>query len=122
MPAWRAGSRLRRAPSILANRLAHLEQRNILLRTHDSGDRRKTGYRLTVDGPTLIPILVEIAAWSARTDPDTGAPVDWVALVDADKPAMIRLITATVREGGCIFVGDNNVLAELARGADAPSG
>jgi hypothetical protein len=31
---------------------------------------------------------------------------------------MIRLITDTVRDGGCIFVGDNSVLARLAHGAD----
>jgi DNA-binding HxlR family transcriptional regulator len=102
------------APSILANRLAHLEQRDILTRTRDHSDRRKTSYRLTETGLALIPILLEIAAWSARTDPDTDAPPDWIALVNSDKERMTRLITETVREGGCIFLGRNSVLARLA--------
>ncbi len=102
------------APSVLAGRLAHLEQRNILTRTRDDSDRRKTGYRLTETGLALIPVLLEIAAWSARTDPDTDAPPDWMALVESDKERVTRLITDTVREGGCIFVGDDSVLARLA--------
>lgn len=102
------------APSVLANRLTHLEQRGVLVRTRDHSDRRKTSYRLTEAGLALIPVLLEIAAWSARTDPDTDAPPDWITLVNSDKERMTRLITDTVREGGCIFVGDDSVLARLA--------
>ncbi len=102
------------APSVLANRLAYLEQRGILTRTRDGGDGRKTSYRLTDAGLALVPVLLEIAAWSARVDPDTDAPPEWIALVNADKARMTRLITETVREGGCIFLGDNSVLAKLA--------
>jgi DNA-binding HxlR family transcriptional regulator len=102
------------APSILANRLAHLEQRNILTRTRDHSDRRKASYRLTETGLALIPILLEIAAWSARTDPDTDAPQEWIALVDSDKERITRLVIETVRDGGCVFVGENSVLARLA--------
>jgi DNA-binding HxlR family transcriptional regulator len=101
------------APSVLANRLTHLEQRGILTRTRDGGDGRKTSYRLTETGLALIPVLLEIAAWSARSDPDTDAPPDWIALVNSDKERMTRLITETVREGECIFVGENSVVARL---------
>jgi len=107
------------APSVLANRLAHLEQRNILTRTRDDSDRRKASYRLTETGLALIPVLLDIAAWSARVDPDTDAPPDWIALVDTDRERMTQLITETVREGGCIFLGENSVLARLTNGFTA---
>ena len=94
--------------------LAALNLAHELQQLRDDSDRRKTGYRLTETGLALIPVLLEIAAWSARTDPDTDAPPDWIALVESDKERMTRLITDTVREGGCIFVGDDSVLARLA--------
>jgi DNA-binding HxlR family transcriptional regulator len=102
------------APSVLTNRLAHLEQRGILTRTSDSDDGRRISYRLTETGLALIPVLLEIAAWSARLDPDTDAPPDWIALVNSDKERMTRLITETVRDGGSVFVGANSVLSRLA--------
>lgn len=101
------------APSVLTNRLAYLEQRDILTRTRDGADGRKISYRLTETGLALIPVLLEIAAWSARVDPDTDAPPDWIALVNSDKERMTQLITETVRDGGSIFVGENSVLAKL---------
>ena len=54
------------------------------------------------------------ATWSAGTDPDTDAPPDWIALVNSDKERMTRLIIDTVRDGGCVFIGDDSVLAKLA--------
>jgi DNA-binding HxlR family transcriptional regulator len=106
------------APSVLADRLAHLERRGILTRGRDDGgDRRRTSYRLTETGLALVPVLLEIAAWSARTDPDTDAPPDWIALVEADKERMTRLVTETVRAGGSVFAGAGSVVARLAGGS-----
>ena len=98
------------ATNILANRLAWLEQNGILVKTPDTADRRKDIYSLTDKGLDLIPILLEIANWSAKHDPQSGAPPDWIALVNLDKDTITRIICATVREGGSIFVGRNRVL------------
>jgi DNA-binding HxlR family transcriptional regulator len=101
------------APSVLSARLTHLEAAGVLVSSPDPTDRRRVTYQLTETGLRLIPILVEIAAWSARTDPQTQAPMDWIDLVASRKPEMIALITDTVRAGGSVFVGENCVLAKV---------
>ena len=101
------------APSVLSSRLTALEAAGILTNSPDPADRRRVRYDLTERGLRLIPILVEIAGWSARVDPETQAPMEWVDLVDSRKPEMIALITDTVRAGGCVFIGENSVLAKL---------
>ena len=102
------------APSVLAARLAQLEANGILDRNPDPGDARRVVYTLTETGLALIPILLEIASWSARVDPDTDTPPEWIAAVNHDKAAITDLIIDTVRAGGTIFVGPNSVLASLA--------
>ena len=102
------------ATNILASRLAWLEQNGILVKTPNPADKRKDVYSLTEKGLDLIPILLEMASWSARHDPQTDAPPDWIALVDADKENMTRLIRETVRSGGAIFVGPNSAISKLS--------
>src|SRR5689334_12259386 len=93
------------ATNILADRLTLLEERGILRKKPHPHDKRKEVYSLTEKGLDLIPILIELAAWGAHHDPQTGAPQDWIALVSANRDNMIRLIRDTVRGGGAIFVG-----------------
>jgi DNA-binding HxlR family transcriptional regulator len=109
------------APSVLTARLAYLEERGILTHGPHPDDGRKVSYGLTEAGLRLIPVLLEIAAWSAGTDPDTDAPPEWIALVAADRERMIRLITDTVRAGGAIFAGSDSVVARLPA-EPAPAG
>jgi DNA-binding HxlR family transcriptional regulator len=107
------------APSVLSTRLTQLEEAGILVAEPDPADRRRIGYRLTETGLALIPILMEIANWSARIDPDTQAPIEWIETVARNKPEMIELVTRTVRNGGAVFVGENSVVEQV--GAAAPS-
>ena len=102
------------APSVLSARLTQLEAAGVLVSSPDPVDRRRVSYRLTEIGLKLIPVLVEIAAWSARVDPATGAPIDWIEMVDRNKAEMLERITTTVRNGGAVFVGENSVLAQLS--------
>jgi len=62
------------ASNILSDRLRRLEAGDIILREHDPNDRRQLIYRATDKGQTLIPVLLEIAAWGASNDPSTAAP------------------------------------------------
>lgn len=107
------------APSVLSTRLTQLEAAGILVSSPDPTDRRRITYHLTEVGLGLIPIMVEIANWSARVDPETGAPIDWIETVARHKPEMIELITETVRNGGAVFVGENSVVAQLDATAPA---
>ncbi len=102
------------ATNILASRLEQLQQKGILVKTNLASDKRKEMYHLTDKGLDLIPILLELATWSAHHDPQTDAPQGWIALVNADKAKMVKLIRATVQRGGAIFVGADSVVNQLA--------
>lgn len=101
------------ATNILANRLAQLEQQGVLVKKLSEKDKRKEEYILTEKGLDLIPVLVEMANWSAEYDPHTGAPAAWIALMKADREKMIRLIRETVQSGGSVFVGEKSLLGQL---------
>jgi len=102
------------ATNILASRLAQLEEQGIVVRTPYEADRRKDVYSLTEKGLDLIPILLELASWGAQHDPYTGAPEEWITLVNADKAKMNRRIRDTVQRGGSIFSGPESVVSKLA--------
>lgn len=99
--------------NILANRLALLEDKGILVKTPHAQDKRKDDYSLTEKGLDLIPILMEMGTWGAKYDSETGAPQAWVAYANAHKAEVTRLIYETVRSGGAVFVGENSVLRQL---------
>jgi DNA-binding HxlR family transcriptional regulator len=60
------------ATNVLADRLARLEEDGII-RKHEAPSRGAGGYRLTEKGIDLLPILLEVIAWSAKHDPKTAA-------------------------------------------------
>ena len=101
------------ATNILASRLARLEQQGILVKKPSPSDKRKEEYALTEKGLDLIPVLVEMANWSARYDPQTAAPAAWIALMEAEREKMIQRIRETVRSGGSVFVGERSLLNQL---------
>src|SRR5690349_14238085 len=88
------------ATNILASRLAQLGDHGILVKKPYEGDKRKDVYALTEKGLDLIPILLEMATWGAHHDSQTGAPPQWIAMVNADKENITRLIRETVKAGG----------------------
>ena len=98
------------ATNILASRLAHLEEQGILMKKASGQDKRKEEYVLTEKGLDLIPVLVEMANWSAEYDPYTAAPDAWIALMRAEREKMIGLIRETVQSGGSVFVGEKSLL------------
>ena len=102
------------ATNILASRLARLEQLGILVKRPSPSDKRKDEYILTEKGLDLIPVLVEMANWSAEYDPQTGAPPAWIALMKAEREQMIERMRETVRSGAAVFVGENSLISQLA--------
>lgn len=101
------------ATNILASRLAQLEADGILRKSPHPTDGRKEIYSLTDKGLDLIPLLLEMAAWGAAHDPQTGAPPDWIAYVNANKADVVARVRETVRAGGSIFVGEDSVVRQL---------
>ncbi len=84
------------ATNILADRLARLEDSGIITKTRDPGDGRRYSYRLTEKGKGLIPILVEIIAWSATHNEGTIAAPGFIEAARNDKPALIAELLAAV--------------------------
>ncbi len=101
------------ATNILASRLARLEEQGILMKKPSGQDKRKEEYVLTEKGLDLIPVLVEMANWSAEHDPHPGAPAAWITLMKADREKMIGLIRETVQRGGSVFVGEKSLLSQF---------
>ena len=101
------------ATNILASRLAHLEHQGLLMKKPSEQDKRKEEYALTEKGLDLIPILAEIANWSAEHDSHTAAPAAWIALMKADREKMIGLMRETVQSGGSVFVGEKSLLSQF---------
>jgi DNA-binding HxlR family transcriptional regulator len=100
------------ATNILASRLAHLEHQGILVKKPDP-EKRKEMYVLTEKGLDLIPVLVEMANWSAEHDPHSAAPAAWIALMKAEKEKMTQLIRQTVQSGGSVFSGPKSLISPL---------
>lgn len=72
------------ATNILADRLALLQREDILSRMPHPTDKRKEIFILTEKGLDLIPVLLQIEAWSARHDPKTDAPQELVSRIEKD--------------------------------------
>jgi DNA-binding HxlR family transcriptional regulator len=76
--------------NILANRLARLEADGIITRDVIRTADARTKYRLTEKGLDLMPMLLEMIAWSARHDPKTAAEKTFVKRVRTDRDGLIR--------------------------------
>lgn len=92
------------ATNILAGRLERLEKMELVVKSPDPTDKRKDIYSLTEKGLDLIPMLMEIGAWSAKYDPDQPEEFkQFVQMVRADQARLTAQFIEKVRNGGAIF-------------------
>jgi DNA-binding HxlR family transcriptional regulator len=80
------------ATNILADRLARLEAAGLIARTSDDPHSGKQEYHATAKGKDLIPLLLEMVAWSARHDPGVAVPGALVAELEKDRAGAARSI------------------------------
>jgi DNA-binding HxlR family transcriptional regulator len=73
------------ATNVLADRLARLEGDEIVAK---EGRGAAARYRLTRKGVDLLPILLEMIAWSARYDPKTAADRRFVRRFHSDRAGL----------------------------------
>lgn len=78
------------ASNILADRLHRLEAAGLVTRTGDPEDRRRMRYGATTAARALLPVLVEMAYWGARHDPESAAPPGFAAAYEADRDGLLR--------------------------------
>lgn len=98
--------------NILADRLAYLEREGIIKKEQLKSDKRKILYVPTEKGLDLVPVMVEMIAWSAKNEnwhalepkgnADQKAFVGRVATT-ADKTEIIEEVKNSVRNGGSVF-------------------
>jgi len=78
------------ATNVLADRLTRLEQDGLVVADRGAGGGRAHRYRPTSKAIDLLPVLLEIIAWSAAYDPATAADPAFVARLRADRPGLER--------------------------------
>lgn len=72
--------------NILADRLRSLVREGLVRK---EGRGRGTRYSLTEKGIDLLPVLVEIIIWSARHDPKTATPAEFVDRATTDRDRLL---------------------------------
>jgi DNA-binding HxlR family transcriptional regulator len=102
------------ATNILAGRLEYLEREGLIEKIPHATDRRKEIYSVTELGLELVPMFVEMIAWSAKNETwqtmDHNASVEQYRFVERavktkNKAKLIGEIKETVRAGRCVFEG-----------------
>ena len=71
--------------NILAERLERLETGGLISKARDSRNLSKYEYRLTPKGRDLLPVLLDVIAWSAKYDADTAAPKSFIRRLKHDR-------------------------------------
>ena len=78
--------------NILTDRLRRLEEHEIVEKSVAPDNRSKLIYRLTEKGKDLIPVMLEIAAWSARHDAATNVRKGLVEGMARDREKLIKTV------------------------------
>ena len=101
------------ATNILANRLEYLEKEGLISKSPHPDDKRKDYYTVTELGIALVPMFLEMIAWSAingawQTMDHCDATPEQVAFVQkaattTNKKKLIEDVKKIVRRGGCVF-------------------
>lgn len=72
--------------NVLTSRLRTLAGEGLIRR---DGSGRATRYSLTLKGLDLLPTMVALIVWSARYDPQTAAPGEFVARAANDRDGLV---------------------------------
>lgn len=82
--------------NILADRLLRLEEHGIIVK-EVADDRRSAIYRLTEKGKDLLPVMLEITAWSAKHDARTNAPSDFVHMLRKARRQLVASVVSKLK-------------------------
>ena len=103
------------ATNILANRLEYLEKEGLISKSPHPDDKRKDYYSVTEKGVALVPMFIEMIAWSAQQETwqtmdhcnATPQQVSFVqkAATTKNKSKLIEEVNGVVERGGCVFEG-----------------
>ena len=99
-----AGERI--TTSVLAARLAHLENQDIIRKDPHPSDKRRDNYVLTEKGRGLIPVMLAMMEWGTAHDANSTGhrKKGFVAQLRKERGTLTREVTEKVRKGGSAFV------------------
>ena len=80
--------------NILADRLEKLEADELITKAIDNENNSKNIYALTQKGIDLLPMVLEMIAWSAKHDDETETPAEFIRKLEEDKESLIRELIA----------------------------
>ena len=86
------------ATNILSQRLKHLEECRVIEKSIDRENRSKRLYTLTEKGRGLLPLMLEITAWSAEHDSLTNTPPDFIERLVNDRATVIEEFNTLLKE------------------------
>jgi DNA-binding HxlR family transcriptional regulator len=80
------------ATNILADRLVRLEKLGLISKSCDPNDKRQFRYSPTRKGLDLLPVIFEMARWTAKYDPHADAASPFLKRLKADERGLMRRI------------------------------
>lgn len=86
------------ATNVLADRLAMLEEFEILIKEKHPDSKAKIYYRLTNKGIDLLPVLVEMILWSDKYLPISPQAKDFAKQLRKDKDGLIKKISSDIKK------------------------
>ena len=84
--------------NILADRLKKLESEGIISKQRDPDNKKQFIYSPTKKCLDLLPIILEIAVWGAKYDPETKAPPEEMAKIRKNRKEYIQNIRAKFQD------------------------
>lgn len=84
--------------NILADRLEKLEADGLITKATDKENNSKKIYALTQKGVDLLPMLLEMIAWSAKYDNKTGTPAKFIKRLKEDKDSLIQELVTSLED------------------------
>ncbi|VAW73349.1 Transcriptional regulator, HxlR family [hydrothermal vent metagenome] len=82
--------------NILADRLKSLQANDIITKSTDTDNKRKSVYQLSTKGIEIVPILIEMIRWAGKYDPQTAAPKEFLERLDTDTNEVIQEIKQSI--------------------------
>jgi DNA-binding HxlR family transcriptional regulator len=85
------------ATNVLADRLKRLERRGLIRKLRDEADGRQFVYAATPLAVSLVPMLIEMSVWGARSGAGSDVDPAFIARFETDREDLIAEIQAEVR-------------------------
>jgi DNA-binding HxlR family transcriptional regulator len=82
------------ATNILASRLKRLAAAGLVTRRADPAQARRRIYEPTEKALDLLPVLIELMRWSAKYDPKSAAPADFMRRLAGNRDEFIADLRA----------------------------